>query len=122
MNLDKKYPNFIIQIHSELNSLDEKKFVKNMSLISTLLHIINNCFFYEIYGNYFFATKTHMNSDEIMAENIMSFIQKLLSYSYQMEIFQEELRCIQNFLYYLSYYNILLYRNQLQKNELYISN
>lgn len=122
LNLEKKYPNFIIQIHSELNSLDEKKFVKNMSLISTLLHIINNCFFYEIYGNYFFTTKTHMNSDEIMAENIMSFIQKLLSYSYQMEIFQEELRCIQNFLYFFmekeEYFNNKTLKNKV-KNIIY---
>ena len=35
-----------------------------------------------------------------MAENILKFIQKLLNYSYQMEIFEQELRCIQNFLYY----------------------
>ena len=63
-----------------------------------------------------------MNSDEIMAENIMSFIQKLLSYSYQMEIFQEELRCIQNFLYFFmekeEYFNNKTLKNKV-KNIIY---
>jgi hypothetical protein len=69
-----------------------------MNLISTLLHIINNCFYYKIYSNYFFS---QFNNDlnEINAENIIKFIQRALKVSYQMDVFEQELRCIQNFLY-----------------------
>ena len=100
-NLEKKYPIYIQQIHQEILKLDESKFVKNTILISTLLNIINNCFFYNIYSNYFFSlfNNSNNNLNEINVENIFSFIQKLLNYSYQMEIFEQELRCIQNFLY-----------------------
>jgi hypothetical protein len=96
--LDKAFPSYIQQIHQEILNLDESKFVKNMNLISTLLHIINNCFYYKIYSNYFFS---QFNNDlnEINAENIIKFIQRALKVSYQMDVFEQELRCIQNFLY-----------------------
>jgi hypothetical protein len=96
--LDKAFPSYIPQIHQEILNLDESKFVKNMNLISTLLHIINNCFYYKIYSNYFFS---QFNNDlnEINAENIIKFIQRALKVSYQMDVFEQELRCIQNFLY-----------------------
>ena len=96
--LDKAFPSYIPQIHQEILNLDESKFVKNMNLISTLLHIINNCFYYKIYSNYFFS-KFNNDSNVINAENIIKFIQRALNVSYQMEIFEQELRCIQNFLY-----------------------
>ena len=58
IQLEKKYPYFAFQIHSELKNLEEdNKFVKNMDLISTLLRIINNCFFNEIYLDYFFLVQ-----------------------------------------------------------------
>ena len=97
LKLEKAFPSYIQQIHQELN-LDESKFVKNMNLITTLLQIINNCFYYQIYSNYFFS---QFNNDlnEINVENIIKFIQKALNVSYQMEVFEQELRCIQNFLY-----------------------
>ena len=100
-NLEKKYPIYIQQIHQEILKLDENKFVKNTILISTLLNIINNCFFYNIYSDYFFSLYNNNNNNlnEINVENIFSFIQKLLNYSYEMEIFEQEFRCIQNFLY-----------------------
>ena len=116
IQLEKLYPNYIVQIHSEMNLLDENKFVKNMPLISTLIHIINNCFYYRIYANYFFGTTLNNNSDEIMAENILKFIQKLLNYSYQMEIFEQELRCIQNFMYYFME-NDELFQNKILKKK-----
>ena len=100
MQLEKYYSNYICQIHGEINSLDENKFVKNMALISTLLTIMNNFFFYRIYSNYFFCTNINNGSNEIMFENILKFIQKLLNYSYQRDIFEQELNCIQNFLYF----------------------
>ena len=101
LNLEKKYPIYIQQIHQELLKLDENKFVKNTILISTLLNIINNCFFYNIYSDYFFSLYNNSNNNlnEMNVENIFSYIQKLLNYSYQMELFEQELRCIQNFLY-----------------------
>ena len=98
-NLEKNFPNYITQIHSEINNLDEKKFVKNMTYISTLIQIINNCFFFRIYSNYFFSPMNN-NTNEINAENIIKFIQKLLNYSYQIEILEQEFYCIQNFLYF----------------------
>ena len=98
--LEKYYPNYVSQIHGEINSLDENKFVKNMPLISSLLKIINNLFFNGIYTNYFFGTNINNGTDEIMFENILKFIQKLLNYSYQKDILEQELNCIQNFLYF----------------------
>jgi hypothetical protein len=96
--LEKSFPSYIKQIHQEIIKMDENKFVKNMILISTLLKILNNCFYYKIYCEYFFAP---FNNDinEINVEQIFKFIQKLMNFSYQMEIFEQELRCIQNFLY-----------------------
>lgn len=96
--LEKAFPSYIQQIHQEILNLDESKFVKNMNLISTLLQIINNCFYYKIYSNYFFS-KFNNDSNVINAENIIKFIQRALNVSYQMELFDQELRCIQNFLY-----------------------
>ena len=95
--LEKNYPYYINQIHSELNQLDENKFVKNMVLISTLLQIINNCFYNEIYLNYFLSSSND-HPDELNAENIIKYIQKLLNFSYQEVIFEQEIRYIQNFL------------------------
>ena len=95
--LEKNYPYYINQIHSELNQLDENKFVKNMALISTLLQIINNCFYNEIYLNYFLSSSND-HPDELNAENIIKYIQKLLNFSYQEVIFEQEIRYIQNFL------------------------
>ena len=95
--LEKNYPYYINQIHSELNKLDENKFVKNMVLISTLLQIINNCFYNEIYLNYFLSSSND-HPDELNAENIIKYIQKLLNFSYQEVIFEQEIRYIQNFL------------------------
>ena len=95
--LEKNYPYYINQIHSELNQLDENKFVKNMALISTLLQIINNCFYNEIYLNYFLSSSNE-HPDELNAENIIKYIQKLLNFSYQEVIFEQEIRYIQNFL------------------------
>lgn len=96
--LEKTFPSYIKQIHQEIIKMDENKLVKNMILISTLLKILNNCFYYKIYCEYFFAP---FNNDinEINVEQIFKFIQKLMNFSYQMEIFEQELRCIQNFLY-----------------------
>lgn len=99
-NLEQNCPNYITQIHAEINNLDEKKFVKNMALISTLIQIINNCFFSHIYSNYFFAPMNNNSNNEINSENIIKFVQKLLNYSYQIEILELELSCIQNFLYF----------------------
>ena len=101
LNLEKNYPIYIQQIHQEIIQLTQDKFVKNMSLISTLLNIINNCFFYKIYSDYFFSLCNNKNNNvnEINVENIFNYIKKLLNYSYQMEIFEQEIRCIQNFLY-----------------------
>ena len=96
--LEKAFPSYIQQIHQEILNLDESKFVKNMNLITTLLQIINNCFYYKIYSNYFFS-KFNNDSNVINAENIIKFIQRALNVSYQMEVFEQELRCIQNFLY-----------------------
>ena len=95
--LEKNYPYYINQIHSELNQLDENKFVKNMALISTLLQIINNCFYNEIYLNYFLSSSNE-HPDELNAENIIKYIKKLLNFSYQEVIFEQEIRYIQNFL------------------------
>ena len=100
IQLEKKYPYFAIQIHSELKNLEEdNKFVKNMDLISTLLRIINNCFFNEIYLDYFFSCSNNQTG-ELNAENIIKYIQKLLKFSFQEDIFGQEIRCIQNFLYF----------------------
>ena len=96
--LEKAFPSYIQQIHQEILNLDESKFVKNMNLITTLLQIINNCFFYKIYSNYFFS-QSNKDFNEINVENIIKFIQRALNVSYQMELFDQELRCIQNFLY-----------------------
>ena len=96
--LEKAFPSYIQQIHQEIRNLDESKFVKNMNLITTLLQIINNCFYYKIYSNYFFSNFNN-DSNVINAENIIKFIQRALNVSYQMELFDQELRCIQNFLY-----------------------
>ena len=98
--IEKAYPSYIKQIHQELIKMDENKFVKNMLLISTLLNILNNFFYYKIYGEYFFAPfNNDMSMNEINIEHIFKYIQKLMNFSYQMEIFEQELRCIQNFLY-----------------------
>ena len=96
--LEKAFPTYIQQIHQEILNLDESQFVKNMNLITTLLQIINNCFFYKIYSNYFFS-QSNKDFNEINVENIIKFIQRALNVSYQMEVFEQELRCIQNFLY-----------------------
>ena len=92
------------------------KFVKNMNLITTLLQIINNCFYYQIYSNYFFS---QFNNDlnEINVENIIKFIQKALNVSYQMEVFEQELRCIQNFLYLFMGENTY-FKNKLLKKKI----
>jgi len=45
LKLEKAFPSYIQQIHQEILNLDESKFVKNMNLITTLLQIINNCFY-----------------------------------------------------------------------------
>lgn len=96
--LEKNFPIYIQQVHYEIIKLGDNKFVKNMILISSLLNIINNCFFYRIYSDYFFSPFQN-DINEMNAENIFKIIQKLLNFSYQMEIFEQELRCIQNFLY-----------------------
>lgn len=96
--LEKVYPSYIQQIHQEILSLDQSKFVKNMNLISTLLQIVNNCFYYKIYLDYFFS-QFNKDSNEINVENIIKFIQRVLNVSYQKEVLDQELRCIQNFLY-----------------------
>lgn len=96
--LEKTFPSYIQQIHQEILNLDKSKFVKNMNLITTLLQIINNCFYFKIYSNYFFS-KFNNDSSVINVENIIKFIQRALNVSYQMEVFEQELRCIQNFLY-----------------------
>ena len=112
---EKIYPNYVIQIHSEINSLNENKFVKNMALISTLLFSIKDFFFNHLYINYFFGTNMN-NSDEIMFENILKFVQKLLNFSYQRDIFEQELYCIQNFLYFFMD-NDNLFQNKIIKNK-----
>lgn len=96
--LEKDYPSYIQQIHQELLNLDQSKFVKNMNLMSTLLQIVNNCFYYKIYLDYFFS-QFNNNPNEINVESIIKFIQEALNVSYQKEVFDQELRCIQNFLY-----------------------
>lgn len=116
IQLEKYYPNYMGQIHEEMNSLDENKFVKNMALISSLLTIINNLFFNGIYKNYFFGTNINNGSDEIMFENIIKFIQKLLNYSYQRDILEQELNCIQNFLY-LFMEDDNLFKNKILKKK-----
>lgn len=113
--LEKIYPNYVIQIHSEINSLNENKFVKNMALISTLLFSIKDFFFNHLYVNYFFGTNMN-NSDEIMFENILKFVRKLLNFSYQRDIFEQELYCIQNFLYFFMD-NDNLFQNKIIKNK-----
>ena len=89
-----------------------------MLLISTLLNIINNCFFYKIYSDYFFSGSTN-DINEINVENILNFIKKLLNFSYQMEILEQELRCVQNFLYLFleeeKYFNDTNLRKKVQK-------
>ena len=116
--LEKTFPYYIVQIHQELINLDESKFVRNMLLISTLLNIINNCFFYKIYSDYFFSGSTN-DINEINVENILNFIKKLLNFSYQMEILEQELRCVQNFLYLFleeeKYFNDTNLRKKVQK-------
>ena len=95
--IEKDYPLYAQQIHTEIINLEQSKFVKNISLISTLLQIINNCFFYKIYSDCFFSSFNN-GPDEINVENIIQFIQNLLNLSFNREIFDQELRCIQNFL------------------------
>ena len=89
-----------------------------MLLISTLLNLINNCFFYKIYSDYFFSTSTN-DINGINVENILNFIKKLLNFSYQMEILEQELRCVQNFLYLFleeeKYFNDTNLRKKVQK-------
>ena len=116
LKLEKAFPSYIQQIHQEILNLDESKFVKNMNLITTLLQIINNCFYYQIYSNYFFS---QFNNDlnEINVENIIKFIQKALNVSYQMEVFEQELRCIQNFLYLFMGENTY-FKNKLLKKKI----
>ena len=87
--LDNEFPYFAKQIHKELNDLDKTNFVNNMSLISTLIQIISNFFFFNQYIQYFFV--------EMNAIDIFKLIKNLLNFSYQIEIFMQELRCIQNF-------------------------
>jgi hypothetical protein len=96
--LEKSFPIYIQQVHYEIIKLEDNKFVKNMILISTLLNIINECFYYKIYSDYFFGPFQN-DVNEMNADNIFKIIQKLLNFSYQMDIFEQELRCIQNFLY-----------------------
>ena len=97
---EKNYPSLIYQVHLELKDLGNNyKFVVNMKLTSTLLRIINNCFFNEIYLDYFFSCPNNQNG-ELNAENIIKYIQKLLKFSFQEDIFGQEIRCIQNFLYF----------------------
>ena len=116
--LEKTFPYYIVQIYQELINLDESKFVRNMLLISTLLNLINNCFFYKIYSDYFFSTSTN-DINGINVENILNFIKKLLNFSYQMEILEQELRCVQNFLYLFleeeKYFNDTNLRKKVQK-------
>ena len=88
--LDIEFPYFAKQIHKELNDLDKTNFVNNMPLISTLIQIISNFFFFNQYIQYFFV--------EMNAIDIFKLIKNLLNFSYQIEIFMQELRCIQNFL------------------------
>ena len=107
MQLEKFYPNFIVQIHSEIKNLDENQFVKNMILISSLLQIINNCFFYQIYSNYFFSYSNN-NISELNFENIFKFIKKIIRFSYQNVIFEQEIRCIHNFMSWFVDKDILL--------------
>ena len=78
IQLEKYYPNYMSQIHEEINSLDE--------------------------------------TDEIVFENILKFIQKLLNYSYQRDILEQELNCIQNFLY-LFMDNDNLFQNKILKKK-----
>ena len=94
---EKNYPQYIQYVHQEILKSEQNNFVKNMCLISTLLQIISNCFFYQIYSDYFFSSYNN-DPNVINIENIFQSIQKLLNFSYQMEIFEQELRCIQNFL------------------------
>ena len=115
MQLEKFYPDFAFQIHSELKNLDQNKFVKNMTLISTLLQIIHNCFYNQICSNYFFSNSND-NMEELNAENIIKFIQKLLNFSYQKVIFEQEILCIQNFLY-LFMDKDELFENKILKNK-----
>ena len=56
------------------------------------------------------------NSDEIMFESILKFVRKLLNFSYQRDIFEQELYCIQNFLYFFMD-NDNLFQNKIIKNK-----
>ena len=94
--LEKTYPRYILQVHSEIKGLEQNKLLNNIILISTLLNIINNCFFFKIYSEYFFSSYNNMK--EINVENIFKFIQNLLNCSYEMIIMDQVLRCIQNFI------------------------
>ena len=116
VKLEKAFPSYIQQIHQEILNLEESKFVKNMNLITTLLQIINNCFYYQIYSNYFFS-QFNNDMNEINVENIIKFIQKALNVSYQMEVFEQELRCIQNFLYLFMGENTY-FKNKLLKKKI----
>ena len=116
VKLEKAFPSYIQQIHQEILNLEESKFVKNMNLITTLLQIINNCFYYQIYLNYFFS-QFNNDMNEINVENIIKFIQKALNVSYQMEVFEQELRCIQNFLYLFMGENTY-FKNKLLKKKI----
>lgn len=113
--LENTYPLYMEQIHNEIINIDEKKFVKNSILISTLLNLINNCFFYRIYSEYFFSSFNN-NMSEMNVENIFKFIKKLLNCSYEMVVFKQELICVQNFTY-LFVENENLFKNSILKKK-----
>lgn len=113
--LEYTYPTYIQQIHSEIINIDEKKLVKNSVLISTLINLISNCFFYRIYSEYFFISFNN-DMNEMNVENIFKFIQKLLNCSYEMVVFEQELRCIKNFTYFFIE-NENLYKNSILKKK-----
>ena len=113
--LEYTYPTYIQQIHSEIINIDEKKLVKNSVLISTLINLISNCFFYRIYSEYFFISFNN-DMNEMNVENIFKFIQKLLNCSYEMVVFEQEWRCIKNFTYFFIE-NENLYKNSILKKK-----
>ena len=131
--IEKNYPGFIFQIQQELVKLSQTQnyLVKNMLLISTLLKIIGNCFYYKIYFNYFLSafnfnnimnnnfnitynnnnnSNINFNETETNVENIIQFISNLLKFSYEKEILEQGLRCVQNFMCFFN-------ENDLENNK-----
>lgn len=101
--IEKNYANIVDTFYQELFLININNISKNPYFLSTLLQIFENMFINGIYIPYLFSYDNSTNGKiEIRAINIINHIKQFLKYSFDKEIFKQEIFCINDFLSFYS--------------------